>query len=44
MQKAKQLLKTNTVSKTAELLGYTSLYSFSRAYKLFYGVSPTKDN
>ena len=43
MQKAKQLLKTNSVSKTAELLGYMSLYAFSRAYKLFYGVSPTKD-
>ena len=43
MQKAKELLKTNSVSKTAELLGYMSLYAFSRAYKLFYGVSPSKD-
>ncbi len=43
MKKAKELLKTNSVTKTAERLGYMSLYSFSRAYKLFYGVSPTKD-
>lgn len=42
MQHANRLLKTTSVSKTAELLGYSSIYSFSRAYKSYYGYSPTK--
>lgn len=29
------------ISDIAQLLGYSSLYSFSRAYKKYYGVSPS---
>jgi AraC-like DNA-binding protein len=43
MTEAKKLLKTYSVSQVSEILGYQSLYAFSRAYKLFYGRSPNKD-
>jgi AraC-like DNA-binding protein len=43
MQMAKQLLKDFSVTSVAEKTGYQSVYAFSRAYKTFYGVSPTKD-
>lgn len=38
---AKEYLKDHSVTRVSELLGYQSIYSFSRAYKTFYGVSPT---
>lgn len=40
MEVAKKLLNTKTVTETAQILGYSSIYSFSRAFKLFYGYSP----
>ena len=40
MQVAVDLLKSLSVSSVAEELGYQSIYSFSRAYKLYYGSSP----
>ena len=42
MEIAPCLLKNNSVSKVAEMLGYQSIYSFSRAYKQYYGYSPRK--
>lgn len=42
MDFAYDLLDTLSVSKAAEMLGYQSVYSFSRAYKQHYGVSPSK--
>ena len=41
MERAEQLLEEHSVSSVAEALGYQSIYSFSRAYKQYYGVSPT---
>lgn len=43
MERAKTLLDENTLSVTAvaEALNYNSVYSFSKAFKLFFGVSPT---
>ena len=41
MDFAYDLLETLSVSKVAEMLGYQSVYSFSRAYKQHYGVSPS---
>ena len=38
--KRKELLKNNSVSKVCEMLGFSSIYAFSRAYKNFYGYSP----
>jgi AraC-like DNA-binding protein len=43
MQHAKRMLDTETVTCVAERLGYSSIYAFSRAYKNYYGVSPTKN-
>lgn len=40
MKIAPVLLKNHSVSKVAETLGYQSIYSFSRAYKQYYGYSP----
>lgn len=40
MELARYLLKNHSVSKIAEMLGYKSIYSFSRAYKQYYGYSP----
>lgn len=42
MDIANQLLKNNSVTKVAEELGYRSIYSFSRAYKKHFGISPNK--
>lgn len=42
MQHAKRMLDTESVSHVAGILAYSSIYSFSRAYKNYYGVSPTK--
>lgn len=44
MERAVRLLETMSVSNAAEELGYNSIYSFSRAYKNYYGYSPTKTN
>lgn len=42
MERAKTLIcdERFSISKAAETLGYTSVYSFSKAFKEFYGVSP----
>ncbi len=42
MDFAKDLLKVYSVSKVSELLGYQSIYSFSRAYKSFFGYAPSQ--
>lgn len=51
MERAKTLIcdERVSVSKTAEILNYSSVYAFSKAFKEFYGVSPsdfkkTKEN
>lgn len=36
--------KTLTLTEISSLLGYSSLYSFSKAYKAFFGISPSFDN
>ena len=41
MQLAKTILQTETVSTTAEKLGFSSIYVFSRAFKNYFGVSPS---
>ncbi len=40
---AQSLLKDYTVSQVAEKTGFSSIYSFSRAYKLKFGTSPSKN-
>lgn len=42
MQAALQLLTTHSVSETAYMLGYSSIYTFSNAFRSTFGVSPTK--
>lgn len=42
MELAKKLLKTQSVSATAEQLGFSSIYSFSRAFKKYFGICPTQ--
>lgn len=43
MEKAKQfLLEGCSVSKTAENTGYSDIYQFSRAYKKYHGIAPSK--
>lgn len=44
MKTAKRLLAENkrTVSEVAELLGYSSIYTFSRAFKKQFGISPSE--
>ena len=42
MEKAKQLLKTHTVKQTAELLGYSDEFAFSRAFYKVVGETPAK--
>ena len=39
---AKELLRTKSVTEVAYALGYSSIYSFSRAYKNKFGISPSK--
>lgn len=40
MQEAKRILQNETVSETAEKLGFSSIYVFSRAFKNHFGISP----
>jgi len=40
LTKALVLLKEYSVSETADILGYSSVYAFSRAFRTFYGNSP----
>ena len=42
MELAKHLLKLHSVSEVSELVGYQSIYAFSRAYKSFFGYAPSK--
>ena len=42
MELAKNLLQVHPVSKVAELTEYQSIYSFSRAYKSYFGYAPSK--
>ena len=42
MDYANQLLQKHSVTEVANELGYTSIYSFSRAYKKHFGFSPKK--
>lgn len=44
MQTAKQLLKNHTVSAVSEKLGFSSIYVFSRAFKNYFGISPTQSS
>lgn len=41
MEQAPELLKKESVSAVADMLGFGSIYSFSRAFKLYYGIAPT---
>ena len=43
MEIARDLLKFNSVSKVAEKMGYQSIFSFSRAYKSYFGYAPSKN-
>lgn len=40
MREARHLLKSNSVSSTANLLGYTDVFYFSRVFKKTVGISP----
>ena len=44
MERAKSMLQANksSITEIALSLGYPSIYSFSRAFRNFYGVSPSK--
>lgn len=42
MREAKHLLKSNSVSNTASILGYTDVFYFSRVFKKFMSVSPNE--
>lgn len=42
LERARQLLVDHSVGEVAEMLGYKSIYSFSRAFKLHFGTAPTK--
>ena len=42
MELAKNLLKIHSVSEVSEMIGYHSIYAFSRAYKNYFGVAPSK--
>lgn len=42
MELAKNLLKTHSVSNVSDLIGYQSIYAFSRAYKSYFGYAPSK--
>ena len=42
LEMARELIRTESVMGTAMALGYGSIYSFSRAFKAEYGVSPSK--
>jgi len=42
MDKACKMLQNNSVSAVSEKLGFSSIYTFSRAFKNKYGLSPTE--
>lgn len=42
MTVARVLLATHSVSEVASLVGFSSIYAFSRAFKRHFGASPTK--
>ena len=42
MKKDVSLLKDHSVTETAQMLGFSSIYTFSRAFRSAYGVSPAK--
>lgn len=42
MDIAKELLDTKSVTDTAKEIGYGSIYSFSRAFKTHFGMSPSE--
>ena len=42
MEIAKNLLKLYSVYEVSELVGYQSIYAFSRAYKNYFGYAPSK--
>ena len=42
MQAAVRMLQEYSVSQTAQMLGFSSNYTFSRAFRTNYGVSPTQ--
>ena len=42
MQESVRLLKNHSVSETAHLLNFRSVYSFSRCFKNYFGLCPTK--
>ncbi|MBE6584470.1 MAG: AraC family transcriptional regulator [Ruminococcaceae bacterium] len=44
MEYSKNLLKNMTVSEAAEKVGFSSIYSFSRAYKCHFGHAPSQSN
>lgn len=37
-----QMLQKYSVSKTAQMLGFSSIYTFSRAFRSFYNISPSE--
>jgi AraC-like DNA-binding protein len=41
LQRAKTMLKFNTVSFVSEKLGFSSIYVFSRAFKNRFGIAPS---
>lgn len=43
MVEAQNLLRNHSVTETAQLTGYSSIYTFSRAFRTFYGYSPTQN-
>ncbi len=45
MHNAKDLICQGfKIKKVAELVGYADVYTFSKAFKKFYGISPGKAN
>lgn len=40
--KAASLLMSHSVTATSQQVGFSSVYAFSRAFRSFYGVSPTE--
>ena len=42
MELAKDLLKLHSVSEVSDMIGYQSIYAFSRAYKKHFGYAPSK--
>jgi AraC-like DNA-binding protein len=42
MERARELLREYSVSRVSQMLGYGSIYSFSRAYKQAYGHAPSQ--